>query len=131
LELPCEPRVALCDDLKFIFKEKKLLSPTQKDLFHFWINTNFIIKTYVSIPKLDIDRLHRDYKHKDYPKDFRIEIFFSLAPYPDSSYVLEPSRNARRDEEDPPSQESSRDSDEYTDPDFINDLEQEYIKNKK
>jgi phosphatidylinositol-3,4,5-trisphosphate 3-phosphatase/dual-specificity protein phosphatase PTEN len=130
LELPCEPRVPLCDDLKFIFKEKKLLSPTQKDLFHFWINTCFINKSYVCIPKLEIDRLHRDIKHKEYPKDFRVEIFFTLAPYPDSSFVPE-ARITRRDDEDPPSEESSRDSDEYTDPDFINNLEQEYNKNKR
>jgi hypothetical protein len=133
LELPCEPRVALCDDLKFIFKEKKILSPTQKDLFHFWFNTCFVNRMHLCVPKLDIDRLHRDFKHKEYHKDFSIEFFFSLAPFPETStpYAVSNDIQQGRDAEDPPSHVSSRDSDEYTDPDFIADLEQEYSRNKK
>jgi phosphatidylinositol-3,4,5-trisphosphate 3-phosphatase/dual-specificity protein phosphatase PTEN len=134
LELPTVQKVVYLDDLKFIFKEKKALSPTQKDLFHFWINTCFISDNRVIIQKLDIDRLHRDYKHKDYPKDFAIEIKFSPAPYPETSMPVTPSETGFkvRDAEDHLSEHSDRDSDEFTEQpeDVIGDLEKEYSKTK-
>ncbi|KAL0478112.1 phosphatidylinositol-3,4,5-tris phosphate 3-phosphatase PTEN [Acrasis kona] len=123
-------RVALIDDLHFVVKEKKLIS-TPKQLFHFWINVAFINNNYVTLSKLELDGTHRDVKHREYHKDFCVEIFFSLAPYPSSEEQKKRIRNESKYEPDLSSRDSDEYSEEVVDSDLIKQMEQEYIKNKR
>jgi phosphatidylinositol-3,4,5-trisphosphate 3-phosphatase/dual-specificity protein phosphatase PTEN len=128
--------ISLVDDVKFIFledKENKILVPVAKerDLFHFWLNCNFMSQQQCILKKSEIDRCNKDKRHKLYPKDFAIEISFIIADnVPEATDHCNCIRNSdfSSNEEDI----SSRDSDEFTDPDaileeeFIQELEQEY-----
>jgi len=130
----------LTDDFKVIFSEdneQNFVVPVkkkEKDLFHFWLNCNFMAKPSCVITKDTIDRANKDKKHRSYPKDFRIEIFFTVID-PLSRKNSESTDVARRsriksigDDEygDVETDQSSRDSDEFTDPDVL--LEEDLIR---
>eukprot|EP00761_Pharyngomonas_kirbyi_P008224 gb/GECH01008235.1/.p1 GENE.gb/GECH01008235.1/~~gb/GECH01008235.1/.p1 ORF type:complete len:470 (+),score=68.08 gb/GECH01008235.1/:1-1410(+) len=61
-------------DLKFIFKNHVGL--TSKEFLHFWINACFIVGDHVKLSKHELDGPHRDIKHKRFPQDFTVELFF-------------------------------------------------------
>ncbi|EGC28823.1 hypothetical protein DICPUDRAFT_93257 [Dictyostelium purpureum] len=44
-------------------------------MFMFWINTSFV-QQHESIPKIGLDKAHKDKNHKSYPEDFHVELFF-------------------------------------------------------
>lgn len=48
----------------------------KKKLFHFWVNTRFIVADggRVELTKPEIDKVNKDRKHKIYPQNFRVEL---------------------------------------------------------
>lgn len=125
------PIVVLRDDLKFIFREKQgLFTKKSKDLMHFWINVNFV-DNYLCLKKEEIDRPHKDVKCKVFSKDFKIELFFK--PVDLDLKKDEPKRNYNSIPEPPSPDLSSRDSDEYSEPDasLVNEIHEEYEQQKQ
>jgi len=57
--------VELSCDIRFEFEK----------LMHFWINTGYISKNYV-LPKKEIDKAHKDKKHRIFMRDFKVELCF-------------------------------------------------------
>jgi len=57
--------VAFAGDIRFEFEK----------LLHFWLNTGFV-QSRTILYKSEMDKAHKDSKHKLYPPDFRVELRF-------------------------------------------------------
>eukprot|EP01027_Heterolobosea_sp_BB2_P015314 GEZU01021924.1.p1 GENE.GEZU01021924.1~~GEZU01021924.1.p1 ORF type:complete len:258 (+),score=64.84 GEZU01021924.1:842-1615(+) len=64
-------------DVKFEFRNKGLTKETK--LFHFWINTYFIENNYLCLRKHELDGAVSDKKHRLFPENFQVELFFNNA----------------------------------------------------
>jgi phosphatidylinositol-3,4,5-trisphosphate 3-phosphatase/dual-specificity protein phosphatase PTEN len=119
--------VRLFEDVKIIFNDAPAIefpSVKKKDLFHLWFNTQFH-KGSIIIPKDEIDRANKDRKHTKYHKDFKIEIVYTVAEDVSTELPAEQQNTTLLDV--PDDELSSRDSDEFTDPEsFMKEVEQEY-----
>jgi len=70
--LNCE--VPLRGNIKFVFFDKDEYS-MDDEMFHFWINTEFLSSNGVTtLHKLEIDDAHKDKKHKKFKEGFCVEI---------------------------------------------------------
>jgi hypothetical protein len=69
--------IPLCGDVKFEFYAKSTLSKDK--LCHFWFNTCFVPSTMLSLSltKEEIDKAHKDKNHKNFDREFRIDLIFS------------------------------------------------------
>ncbi|EFA82559.1 protein tyrosine phosphatase [Heterostelium album PN500] len=56
-------------------------------LFMFWINTAFT-NAHEVVTKPGLDKAHKDKKHKAYPEDFRVELFFDEPEHSDTTTVV-------------------------------------------
>lgn len=125
------------DDLKFMFYEKPSLfkKKKEKDILHFWLNTNFINPEtdYIVLQKSEVDRAHKDKKHKIFSKDFKIEIFFSPAEkiQPIENDFDIPNIEVSVDDVSP-DVTSDRDTDDEGEHDYIiEEIQKEYESQKK
>jgi phosphatidylinositol-3,4,5-trisphosphate 3-phosphatase and dual-specificity protein phosphatase PTEN len=71
--LPCSARVQ--GDCKFMFFNKDQFGSHDK-MFHFWLNTNFIRDNFVVLTKFEVDKAHKDKKHRKFDEDFKVELYF-------------------------------------------------------
>jgi phosphatidylinositol-3,4,5-trisphosphate 3-phosphatase and dual-specificity protein phosphatase PTEN len=71
-----ELNLCLQDDIKFVVRSKNLPQKKKKDLFHFWLNIEFIDKYNVKLEKGEIDRALKDKSNKMFPSDFNVQIYF-------------------------------------------------------
>eukprot|EP00817_Percolomonadidae_sp_ATCC50343_P003019 CAMPEP_0117424292 /NCGR_PEP_ID=MMETSP0758-20121206/4739_1 /TAXON_ID=63605 /ORGANISM="Percolomonas cosmopolitus, Strain AE-1 (ATCC 50343)" /LENGTH=235 /DNA_ID=CAMNT_0005207981 /DNA_START=452 /DNA_END=1159 /DNA_ORIENTATION=- len=71
-EIPCD--VLIHDDVKIIVQFQK--KSKDKELFHCWINTQFVQHGQVIIPKFECDKTHKDKKHEKYSKDWQLQLVF-------------------------------------------------------
>ena len=45
-------------------------------IFHFWINSSFVDDHMLTLQKLDIDKAHKDKKHRKFLAEFKLELMF-------------------------------------------------------
>lgn len=80
-EIKCD--VLIHDDCKIIVQQQK--KGKWKELFHTWVNTQFVANGLMVLDKPQCDKAHKDKKHEKFRKDWQVEFVFhdrSGQPFP-------------------------------------------------
>lgn len=78
------PSVVVIDEFLVTLYDRSSMTGGKNKLGQFWLHTGFIKDHHVVLRKPEIDKIHKDKKHKKYPADFTIEVFFE-----ETSFELE------------------------------------------
>mmetsp|Transcript_3903 Transcript_3903/g.6115 ORF Transcript_3903/g.6115 Transcript_3903/m.6115 type:complete len:590 (-) Transcript_3903:137-1906(-) len=68
------PAVTVVDEFLITIYDKTAVG--KKKICQFWLHSGFIRDNKVVLTKPEIDKVHKDKKHKKFPKDFTIEVLF-------------------------------------------------------
>lgn len=75
------PGVVVIDEFLITLYDRSSMTGGKTKLGQFWLHTGFIKNHHVVLTKPEIDKIHKDKKHKKYPADFTIEVFFEEASF--------------------------------------------------
>ena len=81
------PNIHVIDEFLITLYDRSSLTGGKEKLGQFWLHTGFIRDYHVKLKKQEIDKIHKDKKHKKYHKDFEINIYFQEASYELEDYV--------------------------------------------
>jgi hypothetical protein len=82
------PGVVVIDEfLITLYDRRSSMTGSKTKLGQFWLHTGFIKDYQVTLTKPEIDKIHKDKKHKKYPADFKIEVYFEETTFDLEEYV--------------------------------------------
>lgn len=70
------PGVVVVDEFLITLYDRSSMTGGKTKLGQFWLHTGFIRDNHVVLTKPEIDKIHKDKKHKKYSSDFTIELSF-------------------------------------------------------
>jgi hypothetical protein len=70
------PGVVVVDEFLITLYDRSSMTGGKTKLGQFWLHTGFIRDNRVVLTKPEIDKIHKDKKHKKYASDFTIELSF-------------------------------------------------------
>lgn len=68
----CGNKIPVAGDIKVVFYHSTLFG--RERMFQFWFNTRFIEGSRLTLTKMQLDKAHKDTKHKTFPEDLCVEI---------------------------------------------------------
>jgi hypothetical protein len=82
------PGVVVIDEfLITLYDRSSSMTGSKTKLGQFWLHTGFIRDYQVTLTKPEIDKIHKDKKHKKYPADFTVEVRFEETTFELEEYV--------------------------------------------
>jgi hypothetical protein len=83
------PGIVVIDEFLITLYDRSSMTGGKNKLGQFWLHTGFIKEHHVVLTKPEIDKIHKDKKHKKFPADFTIEIFFEETSFELEQFVGE------------------------------------------
>lgn len=81
------PNIHVVDEFLITLYDRSSLTGSKVKLGQFWLHTGFIRDFHVKLKKNEIDKIHKDKKHKKYHKEFEINVYFQEATFDLEEYM--------------------------------------------